>query len=37
MGYVNIGKDGQIVVEVLPRDQGILDDLFQRAPDRTHD
>ena len=30
MGYVNIGEDGPIVVEVPPRNQGILDDFFQR-------
>jgi hypothetical protein len=30
MGYINIGKDGPIVVEIPPRMQGILDDFFQR-------
>ena len=30
MGYINIGKDGPIVVEVPPRMQGIFDDFFQR-------
>jgi len=30
MGYVNIAKDGPIVVEVPPKNQGILDDFFQR-------
>jgi hypothetical protein len=30
MGYVNIAKDGPIVVEVPPKNQGILDDFYQR-------
>lgn len=30
MGYVNLAKDGPIVVEVPPNTQGILDDFFQR-------
>jgi hypothetical protein len=30
MGYVNIAKDGPIVVDVPPKNQGILDDFFQR-------
>jgi hypothetical protein len=30
MGYINIAKDGPIVVEVPPKNQGILDDFFQR-------
>jgi hypothetical protein len=30
MGYVNIAKDGPIVVEVPPKNQGIFDDFFQR-------
>ncbi|WP_239482826.1 DUF1254 domain-containing protein [Paraburkholderia sp. C35] len=30
MSYVNIAKDGPIVVEVPPKNQGILDDFFQR-------
>lgn len=30
MGYVNIAKDGPIVVEVPPNNQGILDDFYQR-------
>jgi hypothetical protein len=30
MGYVNLAKDGPIVVEVTPKNQGIFDDFFQR-------
>jgi hypothetical protein len=30
MGYVNVAKDGPIVVEVPPKNQGILDDFYQR-------
>jgi hypothetical protein len=30
MGYVDLAKDGPIVVEVPPKNQGILDDFFQR-------
>lgn len=30
MTYVNIAKDGPIVVEVPPNNQGILDDFYQR-------
>ncbi|RKP57923.1 DUF1254 domain-containing protein [Pararobbsia silviterrae] len=30
MGYVDLAKDGPIVVEVPPKTQGILDDFFQR-------
>src|SRR5215813_3950683 len=30
MGYVNLAKDGPIVVEVPPKNQGIFDDFFQR-------
>jgi hypothetical protein len=30
MGYVNLAKDGPIVVEVPAKNQGILDDFFQR-------
>nr|WP_199043161.1 DUF1254 domain-containing protein [Dyella sp. ASV24] len=30
MGYVNLGKDGPIVVEVPPKNQGIFDDFYQR-------
>lgn len=30
MGYVNIAKDGPIVVEVPPKNQGIFDDFYQR-------
>jgi hypothetical protein len=30
MAYVNIAKDGPIVVEVPPNNQGILDDFYQR-------
>ncbi|MGF6771062.1 hypothetical protein P3T18_003541 [Paraburkholderia sp. GAS199] len=30
MAYVNIAKDGPIVVEVPPQNQGILDDFYQR-------
>jgi Protein of unknown function (DUF1254) len=30
MGYVAVGKDGPLVIEVLPRQQGILDDFWQR-------
>jgi hypothetical protein len=30
MGYVNIAKDGPIVVEVPANNQGILDDFYQR-------
>lgn len=30
MGYVNLAKDGPIVVEVPPKNQGIFDDFYQR-------
>ena len=30
MGYVDVGKDGPLVIEVPPRQQGILDDFWQR-------
>ncbi len=30
MGYVNLAKDGPIVVEVPPQNQGIFDDFYQR-------
>ena len=30
MGYVDVGKDGPIVIEVPPKLQGILDDFWQR-------
>jgi hypothetical protein len=30
MSYVNVAKDGPIVVEVPPKNQGIFDDFFQR-------
>jgi hypothetical protein len=30
MGYVNLAKDGPIVVKVPPNNQGIFDDFFQR-------
>jgi hypothetical protein len=30
MTYVDVGKDGPLVIEVPPQQQGILDDFFQR-------
>jgi hypothetical protein len=30
MGYVDLGQDGPLVIEVPPRQQGILDDFWQR-------
>ena len=30
MGYVDVGKDGPLVIEVPPGQQGILDDFWQR-------
>jgi len=30
MGYVNLGKDGPLVIDVPPGQQGILDDFWQR-------
>jgi hypothetical protein len=33
MGYVDLGQDGPLVIEVPPRQQGILDDFWQRPLD----
>ncbi|SEI48848.1 Uncharacterized conserved protein [Paraburkholderia diazotrophica] len=30
MGYVDVGRDGPMVIEVPPKQQGILDDFWQR-------
>jgi hypothetical protein len=30
MAYVDVGKDGPLVIEIPPQQQGILDDFFQR-------
>jgi hypothetical protein len=30
MGYVDLGKDGPLVIELPPNQQGILDDFWQR-------
>jgi hypothetical protein len=30
MTYVDVGKDGPLVIEIPPQQQGILDDFFQR-------
>jgi len=30
MGYVDLGKDGPLVIELPPGQQGILDDFWQR-------
>jgi hypothetical protein len=31
MGYVDLGKDGPLVIEVPPRQQGSLDDFWGRS------
>lgn len=33
MGYIDVGRDGPMVIEVPPKQQGILDDFWQRPID----